>query len=329
MNKTQKKTLRLLAGILVVLAAALAVVLTVKSRQAAQEEEETASQAQEGVITPQHAYSAISYSNGSSTLSFTVNEAGEWIWADDPDFPLDDSTILSMVELLSALKPQQTITEGDTLEAYGLDQPFATLTATAQDGSILTLALGNATTDGTSYYMLMNGEETPVYIIADTLYQDYMSKAIYDMCLLPELPVLTAENLENLTIRGAEATVIRAVRAEGEAVSWTSGGVDVTGRAEVSALLSELGTLRLTRCVDYKPSDQAADICGFTTPAASLTVLYRTESGAEQTLSLVLGGKTLDGAGYYIRVGDDTTIYQAPAGSVEALLSVAAAGLAG
>ena len=36
----------------------------------------------------------------------------------------------------------------DTLEAYGLDDPFATLTATTPEGETLTLALGNTTTDG-------------------------------------------------------------------------------------------------------------------------------------------------------------------------------------
>jgi hypothetical protein len=41
--------------------------------------------------------------------------------------------------------PQQTITEGDTLEAYGLDSPAMTLTATAAAGTQTTFALGNAT----------------------------------------------------------------------------------------------------------------------------------------------------------------------------------------
>ena len=79
---------------------------------------------------------------------------GNWIWADDPEFPLDDSTVQGILALLTDLRPQQTITEGDTLEAYGLGPAFATLTATRPDGGTLTVALGNTTTDGDSYYML-------------------------------------------------------------------------------------------------------------------------------------------------------------------------------
>ena len=191
MNRTQKKTLVLLLGILVGLGILLAVVSAVKRSSAQREAEEAAAQDAASVITEtEAAYSSLTYDNGSATLSFHLDEAGKWVWSDDPEFPLDDSTIQSILTLLTNLKPQQTITEGDTLEAYGLDQPFATLTAAKPDGGTLTISLGNTTTDGNSYYMLMNEQESPVYIISNSLYTE-MSKTIYDMCDLPELPQLT------------------------------------------------------------------------------------------------------------------------------------------
>ena len=118
MNRTQKKTLVLLLGILVGLGILLAVVSAVK-RSSAQREAEEAGAPDEGLA----AYSSLTYDNGNATLSFHLDEAGKWVWSDDPEFPLDDSTIQSILTLLTNLKPQQTITEGDTLEAYGLDQP--------------------------------------------------------------------------------------------------------------------------------------------------------------------------------------------------------------
>ena len=159
MNRTQKKTLVLLLGILVGLGILLAVVSAVKRSSAQREAEEAAAQDAASVITEtEAAYSSLTYDNGSATLSFHLDEAGKWVWSDDPEFPLDDSTIQSILTLLTNLKPQQTITEGDTLEAYGLDQPFATLTAAKPDGGTLTISLGNTTTDGNSYYMLMNDD---------------------------------------------------------------------------------------------------------------------------------------------------------------------------
>ena len=139
MNRSQKKTLLILLAAVAVLIAALLIVRSAKERSARQAEEEAAAEEAAGVITEEAAYSALSYDNGTTALSFALDEEGNWTWADDPEFPLDDTTVTAMVDLLTSLKPQQTITEGDTLEAYGLDDPFATLTATTPEGETLTL----------------------------------------------------------------------------------------------------------------------------------------------------------------------------------------------
>ena len=337
MNRSQKKTLFLLVGIIVVLAVILAVVTAVRRSNEERAAEEEAAQDAASVITETEAsYSALSYDNGTATLSFQLDESGKWVWADDPEFPLDDSTIQSILTLLTNLKPQQTITDGDTLEAYGLDQPVATLTATKPDGGTLTIALGNTTTDGNSYYMLMNGQESPVYIISNSLYTE-MTKTIYDMCDLPDLPDLTEENIQSVTIEGAASTLLRPINREtstdeetGEetvSVTWAAGGEDVTGNADTASLLAELGALTLTKCVDYKPTDEAAELCGFDDPLATVTVLYLDETGQEQTLVLTFGRENLDQTGYYVQLGGDSTIYQMDTSSVDTILSVAESGL--
>ena len=321
MNRTQKKTLVLLLGILVGLGILLAVVSAVKRSSAQREAEEAAAQDAASVITEtEAAYSSLTYDNGNATLSFHLDEAGKWVWSDDPEFPLDDSTIQSILTLLTNLKPQQTITEGDTLEAYGLDQPFATLTAAKPDGGTLTISLGNTTTDGNSYYMLMNEQESPVYIISNSLYTE-MSKTIYDMCDLPELPQLTEENLQSVTVEGAASTLLRPIDKE------TSSGEDVTGSADTASLLAELGALTFTKCVDYKPTDEAAALCGFDAPQATVTILYLNDTGTEGTLTLTFGSENLDQTGYYVRMEGDSTIYQMDTASVDTILSVAENGL--
>ena len=94
MNRSQKKTLFLLVGIIVVLAVILAVVTAVRRSNEERAAEEEAAQDAASVITETEAsYSALSYDNGTATLSFQLDESGKWVWADDPEFPLDDSTI--------------------------------------------------------------------------------------------------------------------------------------------------------------------------------------------------------------------------------------------
>lgn len=327
MNRSQKKTLLILLAVVVLLAAALLIIRAIKTRSAQEAEEAAAAEEAASIITEEAAYSSLTYDNGTTTLSFALDEEGNWTWADDPEFPLDDSTVTAIVNLLTSLKPQQTITDGDTLEAYGLDQPFATLTATSPEGETLTIDLGNTTTDGNSYYMLMNGQESPVYIIADTLYT-YMSKAIYDMCDLPDLPLLTEDRIQSVTIAGTESLTLIPDQEEDSdgnvTVTWTSGGEDVTEAA--ADLIGELEALTVTKCVDYKPTDEAVSICGFDEPV-KVTLVYLTDSGTEQTMTLEIGAENLDGDGYYVRLDDDTTIYQMDLDDVDALLAAAQSGL--
>ena len=327
MNRSQKKTLLILLAVVVLLAAALLIIRAIKTRSAQEAEEAAAAEEAASIITEEAAYSSLTYDNGTTTLSFALDEEGNWTWADDPEFPLDDSTVTAIVNLLTSLKPQQTITDGDTLEAYGLDQPFSTLTATSPEGETLTIDLGNTTTDGNSYYMLMNGQESPVYIIADTLYT-YMSKAIYDMCDLPDLPLLTEDRIQSVTIAGTESLTLIPDQEEDSdgnvTVTWTSGGEDVTEAA--ADLIGELEALTVTKCVDYKPTDEAVSICGFDEPV-KVTLVYLTDSGTEQTLTLEIGAENLDGDGYYVRLDDDTTIYQMDLDDVDALLAAAQSGL--
>jgi hypothetical protein len=344
MNRKQKKLLLYLTGAVVLLLAVLLIVVGIKSKKAEQEEaaEESAS------ITEVRPYSSLTYSNGSATLSFTLGEDGSWIWADDPDFPLDDMNVGVIVDLISSIKPQQTITDGDTLEAYGLDQPSMTLTATsAEDGSTLRIALGKTTTDGKSYYMMMNDDESTVYIIADALSQRLIVP-IYDMMKLPELPVLTADNLVSVTVEGTVSTVLTAQRPESpdeeassadgteegttdeRAVTWRSGGSNVTDDPTVTAFLDELSQVELLGCVDFKPTEEAVSICGFDAPTAVLTAKYLGDGTAEQTFTLTIGGALpgddADGD-YYARIDGDTTIYRINNNRIEKLLALAESGL--
>ena len=189
-----------------------------------------------------------------------------------------------------------------------------------------------------------------MYIVSGTLY-DYLSTPIYDMCVLPELPVLTEETLNSLTIQGAVETTLTAAHNESvgtddaedtdeenadeentdeeaaSSVTWTSGETDVTDNETLQSLLDELSTLSFTKCADYKPSDEAVELCGFGSPTAVLTASYVTDSGTEGTLTLTLGTKNVDGDSYYARMDDDTTIYLLSASAVSALVTAASSGL--
>lgn len=325
----QRRTITVLSTILSILVVAVLVVGGYRYRQHRQAQAETLAEGVNTVVSTQYTYTAITYSNKTAKLSFAVDEETDcWYWADDPDFPLDDTVITEICTMLTALKPQQTLTAEEPLENYSLDVPFASLSASSGSGEALTIAFGKTTTDGTSYYTLINGDETTLYIIDGAIYEK-MEVPIYDMMVLPVLPALTAENLQSITISGEMITDLSAQRPEsGEAATWRSNGANVTDIPVTSSILEELETLTLVKCVDYKPTDEAVSLCGFDTPV-TVEVTYLTEGGSELSADFSLGSKTLDESGYYFRMDGDTSIYQVAADSMDTLLSVAASGLEG
>ncbi|MDO4315830.1 MAG: DUF4340 domain-containing protein [Oscillospiraceae bacterium] len=337
MTWQERRTVTILSTILAILCAALLIVLGIRYQENRDLPGEEAP-AVPGAVTDPGAFTSLFYENGSTTLSFSLNEEGDWIWDADPDFPLDDAVITSITELLTSWKPQQTITDSATLESCGMDNPTATLTAGTAQGGAVTMLLGKATTDGSSYYMRYNGDESTAYIIDGGLYE-LLCVPIYDMCELPQLPQLTEDTIRSVTIQGAApaegergvTTYLAAQRAEGEdsVTTWRSSGANVTDDETVRALLSDLETLAFEKCVDYRPSDEAATICGFDEPAAKLKVEYVTDTGVEQTLELTIGLPLPDGSGRYTRLGEDTTIYLLPTAALDPLMRVSVNGLEG
>lgn len=341
MTKKQKRNLFVLIGIVAVLVVALLAVRahnqSVKDKAA-----DAAASAEYSLTSSDLKFSAISYTNATATLSFAVNESGSWYWVDDPDFPLNNDDLTKLSNTLTGLTPQQTITDGDTLDAYGLTSPAVSLTATETDGKTLKLTLGNATSDGESYYMLKDNDQSKVYVVSDTLYTE-LTLGIYDMMQLPELPVLQESQLSTVTISGSVETTLSAAITKSAAkadssqgdtsadsssnITWRSSGTDVTDNQDVSGAVEEVCAMVLDHCEDYKPSKQAVSICGFDKPACVVSVNYTAQSGGEGSYTLTVGNKTADGKSYCVRVNDDTTIYAVTADSLSSLLSIAANGL--
>jgi len=345
MYASQKQTLKVLIAAVAALAILLLIVTAVKKRSAEEKQEVASSAAAATVTDDSTQYNAMVYNNGSATLSFAQDEAGTWYWTDDPDFPLDQDYILKILDTITGLHPQQTITGGDALEDYGLAEPAMTLTATAENGDSLTLNLGNQVTGSSgSYYLYITGDETTIYVVSNTL-ASKLELGIYDMMQMPELPSIPEENFNTITVEGAEETTLTSYAdrssagsssasanssAENQAVTvtWRSSGANVTDNSDVQSLISTLSNLPLSRCEDYNPVDEAVTICGFDAPTATVTAEYLDETGSEQTLTLYVGGATAAGDGYFVRVNDDTTIYSMTSDSLSTILSVAASGLA-
>lgn len=335
MTWKERRIVTILTTIVLILAAALLIVLGIRFREWRSDDGAGAGSVSTGAMADAGAYTSLIYDNGTTTLSFAQSDAGTWTWTGDDTFPLDDTVIRQILDLLVNWDPQQTLTDEKALESSGLSEPTASLTAATDSGSASTVLFGRATTDGASCYARLNGDESTVYIIPGTL-RELMNTPIYDMCRLPELPQLRETDITEISLQGpagkdgtaASATLLTAA-SDGDTVSWRSNGANVTDDPTVRSLLEDVTALRVAKCVDYNPSEEAVAICGLDAPEARLTLRFLSSSGAEGQLDLAVGARLPDKSGRYVQVGDDTTIYLLETALLDPLMRVAATGLEG
>ena len=148
-----------------------------------------------------------------------------------------------------------------------------------------------------------------------------LSRSIYDMAVLPQLPVIAPEQVVSVTILTPERTVAFLTDENGVR---RSANRDVT--AQTAALVEELGALTVTACVDYHPAEGAAAVCGLDEPTLTLAMNYLSDTGADKALTLAVGLPTGDG-GRYVTLDGETTIYRMEEASLAQLLTVAETGL--
>lgn len=267
-------------------------------------------------IVPVEGVTALELCDGEVTLRFARTD-DTWHWVDDGTFPLDQDAVAALLALPSSLAAAEPVQGQGELSGYGLETPKKYVTATA-DGADSTIYVGSQTSDGHWYVLTPDG----VVRLAAQADGEALSRSIYDMAVLPELPAITEENLISLTLTGAEGKQVTF--SVDESGVRKSGARDVTEKT--ASLVDELGKLAVTACVDYDPADGAAAVCGLDVPEAILAVNYVNAHGGDGALTLTVGGSTGDG-GRYVTLNGDTTIYRMEETGLAQVLTLAALGL--
>ena len=267
-------------------------------------------------IVPVEGVTALELCDGEVTLRFARTD-DTWYWVDDGTFPLDQNAAAELLALPSSLAAAEPVQDQGELSGYGLETPRRYVTATA-DGADSTIYVGSQTSDGHWYVLTPDG----VVRLAAQADGEALSRSIYDMAVLPELPAITEENLISLTLTGAEGKQVTF--SVDESGVRRSGARDVTEKT--ASLVDELGKLAVTACVDYDPADGAAAVCGLDAPEAILAVNYVNAHGGDGALTLTVGGSTGDG-GRYVTLNGDATIYRMEETGLAQVLTLAALGL--
>lgn len=254
-----------------------------------------------------------------ATLRLIKKEDGKWLWREDESFPLDQACVQQLLDQVAGLTQLVPLEQPDELKEYDLDEPDLYLTVTQPDGSSVTYYLGNDVESGGNY-MYQDGVPEKIYVVP-AVWKQLISRSIYDMAVLPQLPQIDAAQVKSMEVTGAEGTVpnVLSAKVEEGTVAWK-----VTGAVELEKtvhLAETLQTLAVDRCVDYAPSSGAAAVCGLDQPRSVVTVTYTNSVGTESVLTLRLGDAC--SGGYYVLVNEDTTIYRLPQTTADMLLALA------
>ncbi len=202
MKKQTRTLLILLAAVVVLVGAYAGIRLGLKAK--AKREAEEAAQAVVHVGELED-LQEVTYQNPYGVFRFTRQDDGQWVYAEDPELPIDPQNLEDIAEAVVGLTAVYEVEPEDDLSYYGLDGT-KTFSATDSQGRTLDLILGKQCPDGATYYAMLS-DGSACYTIPDAL-DRCVRKALTEMILLPEMPKLTRESLLSLKVEGRLGTFL-------------------------------------------------------------------------------------------------------------------------
>lgn len=278
---------------LCVLCVLLAVYFVLQNRNAREKEKEKAQEEADIIyVTDTDAANITSFSlnmeNGA--LSFE-KRGGQWYYADDEDFPLDQSIPEQITEEISQITADRELEDGDALEDYGLDSPVYTLEYVDDAGETVTVNFGNLT--GDDYYVSVSASDS-IYTVASTLADD-LNYTLDDMAVLDEYPGIGSGNLVRETIT-----------RNGETTTYDSENEEQT--EDIAAVAGGLGAVTLSEAADYSVSDEDLGSFGLDEESRITVEAVYTDDGEEKVLTLYIGDENEDG-NRYVMINDSRIVY--------------------
>ena len=289
MRKKNKGILILLAVLILLVAVYFGLrTWNAQQEEKAQEEQEAATVH----VTDTSAEDIVSlkFNVGNGDLEFS-KEDDQWYYTPDKDFPLQQSYPEDMAETVGSITAGRELTDGDSIDAYGLDEPAYTIEYTDADGNTAELLFGDMT--GDDYYVMLNGNDT-VYTVNSSVI-DPFNYTLDDMARLDDYPSIGSGNL-----------VKEVITQNGETTTYDSEDEDQA--EDIAAVAGGLGAVTLSEAADYSVEDEDLDVYGLDEDSRITVEATYTQNDEEQLLTLYIGNE--DGSGNrYVMLNDSRIVY--------------------
>lgn len=288
--KKKNKGILILLVILVLLLAAYFGLKTWNTAQEKKQEEEQEAAAVHVTDTSADDIVSIKFNVGNGDMEFRKDD-DQWYYTPDEDFPLKQNYPEDMAGTAGNITADRELTDGDSLEAYGLNDPVYTIEYTDADGSMTELLFGNMS--GDDYYVMKSGSDA-VYTVNSSVIEAF-NYSLDDMAQLDDYPSIGSGNL-----------VKEVIIQNGETTTYDSEDDDQA--EDIAAVAGGLGAVTLSEAADYSVEDGDLDMYGLDETSRITVEATYTQDDKEQILTLYIGNE--DGNGNrYVMINDSRIVY--------------------
>lgn len=281
----QKRMMLMLGGVLVVLIGCYVGLKAWNDHQ--QEQAEADEEAAKIRLVDAEGLTAVSYTDGESTLGFTLEE-DTWRYTEDQEIPMNQDVVGGFVDTVASLNATRELENPDDISDYGLDSPSYTINYMTEDGEDGAIYIGNMT--GEDYYAMVEGSDK-VYTISDDLPYS-MDFDLSGYIQTDTVPSISSGNLKKVEV--------------------TENGTTTTYEDEdaLGELAGGFGTLTLTSLADYHVTDETLADYGLDEASrVTATAEYEdVDTEEDKTFTVYLGSTDEDG-NRYIMVDGSILVY--------------------
>lgn len=283
----QKKSMIVLAGILIVLAGCYAGLKAYNSH--VEQEEEAKAEEEKVYLVQTDGLTSISYTDGESQMAF-VQEDGEWYYDSDREVPIDAGVVEQITGTVSSLVAVRELEEPDDLADYGLEEPSYTVYYDTEDDGAGTIYIGSMT--GEDYYVRMENSDI-VYTITD----DLVYGLSFDL----------TEFVENDTVPSISSGNLTEVK-----VTENGTVTEYTDEDAIAELAGGWGTLSLTDLEDCHVTEDTLGDYGLDETDRIQAVASYTDNSTEEEkkFTVYIGDTDEDGSNRYVMVDGSSLVYR-------------------
>lgn len=247
----------------------------------------------------------------------------ETFWVNTKPYPVElvQSKVIDLARSFSSLHADILVEEQpQDLSIYGLDKPVATGIADLEGGTKVTLYLGNKTADGSTWYLMKEGDPK-VYTVANHHGQRLNSS--WSEFRNKDLPVIDTTNLTYMHLSGENRREIEVVKRDDLSDAELAYGMNLfqmtkpfknirgVDGTKLSEMLQNVAGLKIKEFVEDHPTDYSK--YGLDQPKLQFVI-------KDETTTLDLSfGDSLDDGTVYFKAGNSDGVYLMEESSIEFL----------